>query len=385
MNAIATVATVCANSFKKSFFYYEISECAAHFNDEVRARLAALKKDSPEYENAVGVAALCEKALEFEEEKRGVTRALRQAREGLAAFQNIDSLTEEDAETLVKIANTLVSFKKELDGVKTSYKCRYDENDENALEHMRQAEKFQRALVSDIAGIESEKDEIERERTLMSFAYKAVKRFSLAGAFLSIIVVFFAARSLAGALTPEALTAPALTALAYAVLFRAVKERLRLGLRKNMKKLNRAVALLNKKNALYAHYTNYLEYEYKKYNVRGSKFLERGINEYKICLKESERADAMRKAKREAERRLRAFMERKKIYCHSDNLYQFAKDVSERLKKARELSSEKAALESRLVALEKRSGDIWRLINDARDRDVSRERVVERIIRGRFA
>jgi predicted nucleic acid-binding Zn-ribbon protein len=157
-------------------------------------------------------------------------------------------------------------------------------------------------------------------------------------------------------------------------------ERLKRSIRKNVKKQNRAIALLNKKTALYAHYTNYLRYEYDKYNVRDSKALEATVNEYKTYAATTSRIDTLRETTREAEKRLRAFIKQKNMAYPPTDMEQFAKTAAESMRDVQNIKDEKAALEKRLDALDRRRADIWRMISAAKVGDESKERVVERII-----
>ena len=48
----------------------------------------------------------------------------------------------------------------------------------------------------------------------------------------------------------------------------------------NNKKQKRAIELLNKKNVIYAYYTNFLKFEYDKYKVRNSTMLSSNLKDY---------------------------------------------------------------------------------------------------------
>jgi len=144
----------------------------------------------------------------------------------------------------------------------------------------------------------------------------------------------------------------------------SLRQKLRYELRMNAKKQARAVVLLNKKIANYAHFTNYLNYEYRKYKVRNSQMLENNLEDYNNYKFLTKRLDSLRDIMNQTEAAIDFFLRDKGMDRSYSSIEKFAStlNIDDKLTFYGELSKEKALIESSLKRLDTRSGQIWEVL-----------------------
>ena len=160
------------------------------------------------------------------------------------------------------------------------------------------------------------------------------------------------------------------------------RRRISIDLQMNVKKQRRAVEMLNKKNAVYAHYTNYLNFAYKKYKVKNSQMLNKNLKDLNNYKHLANRFDNIRSIMYQTETQIEEFLRAKKLGSVKSTVEQFARTVNIDNKREyyRELASEREIFEKNLADLEKRQEEVWESINAIGGNDASERQVLSRML-----
>ena len=84
-------------------------------------------------------------------------------------------------------------------------------------------------------------------------------------------------------------------------------------LKLNEKKQAKLLALLNKKTVVYSYYINFLNYEYRKYNVKNSRILKENLENFENYKHITGRYDKLGKIAYEIQQQLEQFISENKI------------------------------------------------------------------------
>jgi len=254
----------------------------------------------------------------------------------------------------------------------------------DAVDIIRDAEKNQRILRTDIGHLEGEKTDLEYERETLETSLGFISRFT------GVMVVLFGLMSLFLAylfmFNDISIFFPSTVLILLVILIVALmymfRKRMRYELQMNIKKQQRAVALLNKKNVIFAYYTNFLRYEYRKYKVRNSQMLSSHLKEYKNYKHITTRIDNVRKIMYETEHQIGRFLREKNIAYNAFAIEQFAQTVNieDKVQYSRELVEEKDVLEKSLQSLDDKHQEIWERMESVNALDTSPERLVDKMI-----
>jgi len=148
---------------------------------------------------------------------------------------------------------------------------------------------------------------------------------------------------------------------------------------------SRAVKLLNKAKIRYVYYTNFLEYEYKKFNVDSSEQLERNWELYNKNKHHEVRYRSINSTMSRIEDEVLSILEKRGIHVNFfDDIKQWS-SVEERRKILIDLQQEKEALESKLDFLDTYQEDIWNQLNELKERDYTEDKIIEKIIQNYLA
>jgi len=256
------------------------------------------------------------------------------------------------------LRHQLVDFDKGVDAI-----ARLEEDAVAAIPKIQDSERMHRILKRDVGYIEGERVDLEYEReTLFSglaFSRKltlgAVIMLSLAIMMLGYIAIILNDRVF---YQTAALTMAAILVMCALYMFR---RRILFELKLNAKKQSRAVELMNKKTAVLAHHTNFLNFAYKKYKVRNSQALIKNLSEYDRYKHVTSRLDSIRGIMYETESRIEQFLREKNIDSGKFSIEQFAIniDIDDKQKYYRMLEQDKLKQEENLQTLDSRHNDIW--------------------------
>jgi len=160
------------------------------------------------------------------------------------------------------------------------------------------------------------------------------------------------------------------------------RQRLRREMRYNKRKQHKAASMLNKKFVVFAYYTNYLKFSYRKYKVRNSRTLENNLNDFESYKYLVNRIDTVRALMYETEESIERFLREKKLTGVKATIESFAKTVNleDKRRYYSELDYEKNRAEKDLIELDARHVEIWDTLSKLRENDRSREKMVETII-----
>ena len=150
----------------------------------------------------------------------------------------------------------------------------------------------------------------------------------------------------------------------------------------NKKKQEKLVELLNKKNVVYSYYTNFLRYEYKKYQVRNSDMLIAHLKEYGNYKYVTSRYDSIRNIMYQAQENLERFLKEKNINMDSVSIEKFANTISidDKIAFCKEITQAKEETEEKLKVIDEKHEEIWNQIVDISNRDWSGKEIIESLM-----
>ncbi len=335
-----------------------------HLND--------VDKNSEIYNYAVHVVELCDESVDIIRRRLALIERQKIVDENIAGVECFNKLTDDDAEKLKALLDSYASqlrdksvLKNQLEGFDRSlmYMKSIEGDANNAVPNIEEAEKKQRLLRQDLMYLESEKSELEYERENLGAGLKFTYTFSL------VIVIVFGVAILSLGYSyfymGNNILMPAAIVISLAILLAAAiyvfRRRIRFELSLNTKKQQRAGELINKKTAVYAHYTNFLNYEYNKYKVRNSDMLKETINDYSLYKHLHARLEAIRKLMYQTEGEIERFLDTRQLNDVVTTIESFAKtvDIGDKRNYYRELAAERNKIEIRLSELDQAHIELW--------------------------
>ncbi len=155
----------------------------------------------------------------------------------------------------------------------------------------------------------------------------------------------------------------------------------------NEKKQAKLVALLNKKTVVYSYYINFLNYEYRKYNIKNSKVLKQNLEDFENYKHLINRFDNLGKLVYEVQNQLESFLKSHNINIAKISLEAFAKsiNVDNKIAYYKEMEMKKNRLEERIAEIDKEQGELFEKLVELNVNDTSKEKVIEKIIKACMA
>ena len=345
------------------------------------------------YGNASIAADICDETLRLVRQRMLLADKIKNLQDKITELECYLQLSDEDALQLKSLLERFVSLSKERNNLiyqltdfdKSLEQMQYLEQQAlDAMPSIQDAERYQKIFLHDIGYLEAEKADLIYERGMLKtgleflnkFAFVMVVLFGFIALFLGYLNVFNR--------TPIFLhtSIMVLCAIVVFVVLMVFRNRITYELKLNVKKQQRAVMLLNKKNVLYAYYTNFLKFAYKKYQVRNSQMLAENLKDYKHFVHISSRIDAIRKIMYETESLLEAFLREKGIAYSQFAIEQFAQtaNVMDKIAYSRELMDEKVILERNLAELDDKHQRLWEQLETINSMDTTQEHVIGKMI-----
>ena len=347
----------------------------------------------PMYPSVRQAATLCDDALRTAKQRIRLSERIHRLNEQMAELESFSRLTEEEIHQLKLLLDHFVSLTSErsmlLNQLSDFDKSlvemfKLEEDAVLAIPQIHESEKYQRALRQDLSYLHGEKEDLVFEREDMNKTLLYMHRFSIGLLVLFLLVItllaFLYIFNDQNIFLPTAILV--LLVIGLVTLLSMFRQRLRAGLRLNLRKQHRAVELLNKKNILFAYYTNYLRFSYKKYKVKNARMLESNLKDfgnYKFLIN---RIDTIRNLMYETEDNIERFLREKKLTGVKATIEGFARTVNLEDKKRyyNEILAERQGAEKELSALEERTTEIWETLMVLNDRDHSHNHIIEEII-----
>ena len=336
-----------------------------HFYEE-------MERDDPNYLSVRHAATLCDEALRVAKQRLRVSTNLNLIDDKLGELQAFINLSDEELKSLKIMLERFVALAQER-SVLLEKLTDYDaslvdmeplkEDAKKVIPSIKEAERNQRALRQDIGYLTGEKEELINERQDMLDSRKFIRKFTtftlVTFAFMVFILIFIQFNTTTSIFIPT--TILVLLAMVTLSALYVFNHRIRRDLKMNMKKQHKAIELLNKKTVVYAYYTNFLRFCYKKYKAKNSRTLERNLSTLESYRHLANRIDTVRNLMYETETGIERFVRDKKLGGMKATIEGFAKTVNLDDKKRHftQLKAEKESVEHVLVDLDKRHEEIW--------------------------
>ena len=357
-----------------------------------RDHLSELDENDPMYEHAYLAADFCEAALQTAKQRLVLVERIKNLQLKIDELDVYLKLTDEEAARIKNLLNSFVSLTKERNDL--IYRLTgFDKSlprlenllgdAASAMPEIQHAEKSHKILRQDIGYLQGERDDLVFERDKLEKGLAFIEKFRI-GAAVAFFLGMFALTYLfiineTNIFVPASLlTILIVITVTLLYLFR---RRMRYELKMNIAKQRKAVSMINTKTTVFAHYTNYLNYSYKKYRVRNSQALKSNIKDYENFKHITQRIDSLRRTMYVTENEITKFLREHNI-SNKFSVEQFAHtvNINDKLDFSHELIAEKAVLDRDLALLDDKHQDIWDKLEVLIDTDTTADRVISQLI-----
>ncbi|MCL2499045.1 MAG: hypothetical protein FWE90_01785 [Defluviitaleaceae bacterium] len=369
------IKSVFGKSGKRKGAHYEVSSRFKPFYE-------VMDKSDPLYPAVRHAATLCDDALRVARQRMRINAQLHEANEKLTELDAFVTLTDEEVVDLKKMLERFMTLSGER-SVMLERLSNYDaslvdmtpleEDARSAVATIKDAEKLQRALRSDIGYLMGEKEELIHERSEMAQSLIFIRRFTFT--VIGLFIVVGAVMAFQFFVSRQEIFIPAvilvLLVMGIISLLFVFGQKLRREIRLNLRKQHRAVEMLNKKNVVYAYYTNFLKFCYDKYKAKNARVLEANLNDLESYRHLTNRIDTIRSLLYETEEGIDSFLRRKKLTGIRATIEGFAETVNldDKRRRIQQLEVQKANAERDLAELERRHEEVWEVLMALNDAD----------------
>ncbi|MDR1209515.1 MAG: hypothetical protein LBK41_04280 [Clostridiales bacterium] len=356
--------------------------------------LDSMDASEPDYDVTRLVVDICDEALIVTEKRVILLSKIKALDEKLYELRHYTCLGGEDIsrirDLLSRFANLTEKrreLRAQLDASERSlgYLAELEGDAPAAVVQIQEAEEKQRAFKRDLGYLEGEKSDLEFQAARLLRARTFIRSFTV------IVCVCFGTGAALLAAACAALGVPVLAetltligiSAAFVGLLYAFSRRAEFAAALNVKKRKRAVELINKKTVLYAHYTNFLNYEYRKFKVRSGEMLKNNIEDFAEFRRLTARLDAVRTVLYETETEIETFLKNKDLYnplFSIDKLNQiYSGENSE--EHFHRLTEDKERAAAELDLLNRRHEALWEVLVDLSEKDGDRDSAIKRILK----
>ena len=356
-----------------------------------------LLEDSEDDENVLKVIELCDDSLKLDRHRLYLDKKKKECEVILEDLKCYDNLSKDDAQNLKSLITKFVQLNNERKGIRYQMGDfnssinkleTLEEDAHDALYQIEDAENSKRLLSRDIDLIKDEKERTILDRERLQFAYKVLHRFSFAVSIVlgvSIILLTLISVSLNESVFLS-LSILCITLIFTIVLIYAFRRKIVFELKLNEKKYSKLVALLNKKTVVYSYYVNFLNYTYKKYNVKNSRVLKANLDDFNNYKHIVTRYDNLGKLVYEVQGQLEDLLHYKNINISNGSLESFAKSINidNKIAYFKEIEQKKKKIEDRIKEIEEEHQQLLEKIIALNVQDTSKEKVIEKIIQAYF-
>ncbi len=356
-----------------------------------------LLDDSEDDSNVLKVIELCDDSLKLDRHRLYLDKKRKECEIILEDLKCYDNLSEDDAEHLKALITKFIQLNTERKGIRYQLGDfnnsinkleNLEEDAQDALYQIEDAENSKRLLSRDISLIKDEKERTILDRERLQFAYKVLHKFSFAISILlglSIIFLTLISVSLNESVFLS-LSILCITLVFTIVLIYIFRRKIVFELKLNEKKQSRLVSLLNKKTVVYSYYVNFLNYTYKKYNVKNSRVLKSNLDDFNSYKHIVARYDNLGKLVYEVQGQLEDFLKDKKITISNGSLESFAKSINidNKIAYFKDIEIKKQKIEDRIKEIDEEHQRLIEKIIALNVEDTSKEKVIEKIIQAYF-
>ena len=298
-----------------------------------------LLEDSEEEEGVLRAVEICDDSLKLDRHKVYLDKKLKEFEVILEDIKCYDNLTDDEADFLKTLIDKYIHLNNERRNIRYQMGDfnssinkleNLKEDAEDAMSQIENAEKRKRLLTRDIQIIKDEKERTFTDRERMQIAYKILYKFSfIISIVLGFAIIFLTLLSIA---TNQSVFLPlsiiCITLVFSIVLIYAIRKKLIFEIKLNEKKYSKLIALLNKKTVVVSHYINFLNFVYKKYNVKSARNLKNNLEDFNNYKHIITRYDNLGKLVFEVQKQLEDFLFEKKISIKNTSLEAFAKSIN---------------------------------------------------------
>lgn len=351
-------------------------------------------EDDESYESVKLAVMLCDTALNLSRNRASLNKKSKEYALILDEVECYKQLNDEEAKELknliakfhglIKERNTLRFQMGDFD--RGLYKLiDLEQSAPKDIKQIEEAESKERTLEQDIHYLRDEKNNLENEKDNLEFGIKFLHYFNIV-----MVIIFATSVSILMFLNlfkgkvvffPLSILCVALIVL-YTIVY-ILRRRIQFEIRLNTKKQMRAVNLLNKKLANYSWYRSFLDYEYKKYNVKSAAMLRTNLKDFSRYKYVTSRYDKIRSIMYETQKLLEDFLREKKIKDVNASIESFAKtiDIDDKVEYARRISEKKELLDAKINELDKKHEKIWDELISLNLNDDTQNKVIEKLIK----
>ena len=335
----------------------------------------ALDINDPSYISVRHASTLCDDALRIASRRIRVSKHLNFLNDKLSELEAFINLTDEEIDNLKKMLERFVALAGER-SILLEKLTDYDaslvdmeplkEDAKQVIPSIKDAEKHQRALRMDIGYLSVEKDDLVNEYEVMQKSITFMHRVTIAciGGFfcIGLGLIFLQYFGVVNVFIPTLIFV--FFVAAFVILVNLFRYRSHTELVLNQKKQQRAVELLNKKSVVFAYYTNFLKFCYKKYKARNSRTLENNLKDLDSYKQLANRIDTIRSLMYETETGIERFVREKKLGLVKATMEGFAKtiNIDDKQRHFKEYTSEKEVAEKTLAELDRRHEEVWSIL-----------------------
>ncbi|NLK21587.1 MAG: hypothetical protein GX308_05795 [Epulopiscium sp.] len=343
------------------------------------------------YDDAQKANALCEELMDIGKQKINLLKMLQELSKKAKELEKFKLLTAED---LKRIRHLLFDYKAVIEE-KESLKGRlisknrilskiqqYESEFPEIMNEIEEAEGKQTGVKRDVDYLEGEKEALIYSREQIENAQIIMHKVSIGmiiilGA-VALVFSYIIMNKETRILVPATITG--ILAVGIGTWIYIFRRRLDYELKKNGRMQARAIKLLNKAKIRYVYYTNFLEYEYGKFNVDSAEQLERNWELYKKNKHNEKRFKSINSTMTRIEDEVLGILKKRKIYVeYFEDVKKWSK-IEERRKALEDIQNERVSLESQLALLDTYQEDIWLQLNELKDNDDTEDKVVGKII-----
>ncbi len=271
-----------------------------------------------DYENIKEITLLCTRSVGIITQKMHLLSNCKNIEREIHNTKYISDLTDEDIQKLKKQIDLFLNLSRENTRLMyqvTSYNRSVSElqgkteQAHKVLPEIEHSERQAKLIKSDIYLIETERSEIYDSYDKMNNSIEIIDKASIISLVVfTLITLMLMYLNIFNSVHVLFYILVLMMVLIFSVGGMYVaKLKIRKAIKVNLKKQARAVELLNKKNAVLAHHTNFLNYEYKRFNAQNSVSLRSNLVEFEEYKKVANRKSATRRSLEETEAELKDF------------------------------------------------------------------------------
>ncbi len=363
-------------------------------NTRFQAFVDALDKNDENYENAQIAASYSDEGLTVCAQRLTIIKQLNDINDELKRHEAISLMTEDETLYLKDLLARFISLSKERNAlrlrltgfdVNVTHIGELMEQAEDAMPQIKHAETHQQVYRNDVALLEGERESLEEEQQKLHFAFDFLGKFTMGlifafGAIAIYMVYLFVFQGVNVFFPLSIITV--LVVIAYVFIY-AARRKMRFEIAMNAKKQNMAVELMTKKTVMFAHYTNFLSFAYRKYGIKSADMLHKHMRDYENYSKLTARLDSIRSISEQTEAEIMRFLHEKSIENTFTTVELFARgtDIDKRRETHEDLTRQKLMYEKQLVELDAKHEELWKKLTALKDLDTSESLIVTRIIR----